>query len=192
VPAMRARGALFGLVEEQQPTYAFNSPRQAQGWNGGVQLVDVAAMRASARYQALLRNFTWTHTDPRWRPATDLGDQTLYSVLNYSHPAMFHAMGCEWNRQMCRVWFTFFPGRDRTAKADFLHHERKALCPEPPGGIRILHGNCKSNRPGSEELIGLPDSWQPRNAAAEAEMVAAYERMREAPEWELQGKAGPG
>jgi hypothetical protein len=190
VPTMRRQGALFGLVEEQQPTYAFNSPRQAQGFNGGVQVIDVAAQRESALYRGLVAEFSWSRSDPRWRPATDLGDQTLYSLLNYSQPALFHTVGCEWNRQMCRVWFTFFPGRDRTSKADFLHYEEKALCRAPV--VRILHGNCKSNRPGSDELAGLPDAWQPRNAAAEAEMEAAFERMKGTPEEVLQGKVKPG
>ena len=190
VPHMKARGAVFALVEEQQPTYAFNSPKQAQGWNGGVQLIDVGAMRDSSLYRGLVSNFTWSKTDPRWRPATDLGDQTLYSVLNWTNPQLFHPMDCEWNRQMCRIWFTFFPGRDRTAKADFLHYERKALCSNGKP-IRILHGNCKSNRPGSDELAGLPDAWQPRNEQAEAELQAQYERIRDTPEEVLQGKVKP-
>lgn len=191
VGPMRARGASFALTEEQQPTYAFNSPQKAQGFNGGVQLIDVVAMAASELYRGLVSEFTWAQTDPRWRPATDLGDQTLYSVLNFTNPALFHPLGCEWNRQMCRIWFTFIPGRDRTSKEDFIHYEGKALCPPPPGGIRVLHGNCKSNRPGSEELAGLPDAWQPRNDAAEGEMLAAYERMKETPEYVLQGKPPP-
>ena len=186
VPGMRDRGSLFALVEEQQPTYAFNSPKKAQGWNGGVQLIDARAMAGSPLYVDLVGKFTWSKTDPRWRPATDLGDQTLYSVLNYSAPQLFLPMGCQWNRQMCRIWFTFFPGRDRTSKEDFLHYEGKALCAGRT--VRVLHGNCKSNRPGSDELAGLPDAWQPRNEQAEAEMEAAYQRMLVTPEEVLQGR----
>ena len=178
----------MGLAPEQQPTYAFNAPGGLQGFNGGVQLLNVRGMAASAAYRSSLSTFEWARVDARWRPAVDLGDQTLYSALNFTQPGLFHTLSCVWNRQMCRVWFSILPGRDRTSKAELLSHEERGLCPAgvAQGAVRILHGNCKSNRPGSAELDGLPDAWQARNAAAEAEMLATYNRMKTMEESELQ------
>ena len=170
VPAMAAKGAGFALVAEQQPTYAFNSPQSARGFNGGVQVMDLPLLRASELYHSLVRVFHWVDTDPRWRPATDLGDQTLYSIFNYSHPELFVELGCHWNRQLCRAWFIIFD--ERTPQEALLQYERDALCAATE--IRVLHGNCRSQRPGSDELAGLPEDWQPRNAVAEAHMLGLF------------------
>ena len=169
-PKMLAKGAGFALVAEQQPTYSFNSPQGARGFNGGIQVVDVTVLRASELYKRLVKVFHWTDTDPRWRPATDLGDQTLYSIFNFSNPQLFVELGCHWNRQLCRTWFIIF--NERTPPEQLLRYEREALC--AASEIRVLHGNCRSQRPGSEELEGLPDSWQERNAIAEAHMLGLY------------------
>ena len=172
---MAERSSIMALSPEQQPTYAFNSPDAVRGFNGGVQLIDVVAMSTSSRYHELLAKFTWSLTDPRWRPATDLGDQTLYSIFNYSDPILFVEMGCRWNRQLCRGWFSVFA--ERTPRNFLYQHELDALCLVHPHDIRILHGNCRSQRPGSDELDGLPDTWQDRNAAAEAELEETFRRV---------------
>ena len=89
----RFDGALVGVANEQSNLYR----RSAVGKNGGVQLLDLAAMRASAAYADALDWYAAGH-DRRW--IGYLGDQTLYSFLAASHPAMLYQLPCEWNRQL--------------------------------------------------------------------------------------------
>ena len=53
-----------------------------------------------------------------------LGDQTLYSLMAYTHWALFHNLGCEWNRQLSLHFG--------------LKAQRRHSC---PAGCGLLHAN---------------------------------------------------
>tara|TARA_B100002051_G_scaffold210505_1_gene202065 strand:+ start:1373 stop:2176 length:804 start_codon:yes stop_codon:yes gene_type:complete len=83
----RFGSALVGLADEQNELY-----KPLQGVNGGVQLLDLAAIRASRRYNALLARWT--------RRLGYLGDQTFYTYLRADEPDLVIRIGCRWNRQL--------------------------------------------------------------------------------------------
>ena len=84
--------AAVSVANEQSRLYG-----KMEGKNGGVQLLDLAAMRASAKYNGIL-DFVGTGRDGR--RIGYLGDQTLYTFLANDHPDLFYKLPCEWNRQI--------------------------------------------------------------------------------------------
>ena len=108
---------LLGVGNEQSRLYGSNG----EGKNGGVQLFDLAKMRASTRYAALLDHHA---TGRDGRRIGYLGDQTLYSYIFTKHPDMFYTLPCEWNRQIS-MHFGF-------------HNATVHACPRRCG---ILHAN---------------------------------------------------
>lgn len=100
--------------------YEEGSGWKQSGRNGGVQLLHLRHMRASSEYNSAL--------DAYGRGELGrigyLGDQTLYTVMASKWPALFHHVGCEWNRQIS----PHFGFKNAT-----LHS-----CPKP---CAILHAN---------------------------------------------------
>lgn len=109
--------AMLGLVGEQSDLYH----NRSIGKNGGVQLLHLERMRRSPTFAAALdyyasgRGGTWLGY---------LGDQTLYSLMAYTHGALFHNLGCEWNRQLSLHFG--------------LKAQRRHSC---PAGCGLLHAN---------------------------------------------------
>mmetsp|Transcript_32643 Transcript_32643/g.85348 ORF Transcript_32643/g.85348 Transcript_32643/m.85348 type:complete len:272 (+) Transcript_32643:3-818(+) len=85
--------ALVGIANEQSNLYH----NRAIGKNGGVQLLDLAGMRASQRYADALDYYA-SGADHRY--IGYLGDQTLYSFMASSHADLLYRLPCEWNRQL--------------------------------------------------------------------------------------------
>ena len=85
--------ALIGVGNEQSNLYG----KHNEGKNGGVQLLDLRAMRASAEYAAVLDKIA---SGRDGRRIGYLGDQTLYSFLAKDYRHLFHTLPCEWNRQL--------------------------------------------------------------------------------------------
>lgn len=86
-------GALLGVGNEQSNLYRDNMT----GKNGGVQLLDLEAMRASRRYSEALDAYASGRAG-RW--IGFLGDQTLYSYMAHTHAPLLYQLSCEWNRQL--------------------------------------------------------------------------------------------
>lgn len=89
--------AVIGIGPEQSTLYERASGWKMKGKNGGVQLLHLARMRASSRYNAEL---DWYASGMAGVKLGYLGDQTLYTHLAYEAPELFHQVGCEWNRQL--------------------------------------------------------------------------------------------
>jgi len=85
--------AMVGIANEQSNLYH----NHAIGKNGGVQLLDLAKMRASQRYADALDLYA-SGSDRRY--IGYLGDQTLYSFMAWSHADLLYQLPCEWNRQL--------------------------------------------------------------------------------------------
>ncbi len=85
--------AMIGVANEQSNLYSGD----AIGKNGGVQLLDLAKMRASKRYAEALDRYA---SGAAGKYIGYLGDQTLYSYMAVSHADLMHRLPCEWNRQL--------------------------------------------------------------------------------------------
>jgi hypothetical protein len=116
------QGQLLGMAMEQQPTYmgCWKSEKFTAefgqhgfwGWNGGMQLLHLEHMRASAKYTKLLRDPSW-FAKQKGKLASrcqegqswNLGDQDLYSIMaGGGFEAMFYTLPCRWNIQQCKYW----------------------------------------------------------------------------------------
>ena len=85
--------AVLGVGNEQSNLYG----KGGEGKNGGVQLLDLKAMRAEPQYDAVL---DYVASGRDGRRIGYLGDQTLYSFLAPDYPHLFYRLPCEWNRQI--------------------------------------------------------------------------------------------
>jgi len=147
---------MFGLAAEQQPTYwgcymksrSSWHPKDPQignfqlekygfpGFNGGVQIHDLDAIRRNDAYNKLL---DWPRRLLAMVPTRqckdggiqDLGDQDLFSVIADVHPEWFKILPCAWNWQACRYWSV----RKRLPR----EAQEQFKCPSGP---RLFHGNC--------------------------------------------------
>lgn len=128
---MRRSGAVVALAPELQPEYL--GVGMGQGFNGGVQLLDLKGMRASAAYNSFLRNITWEST--KWPNGVhaDLGDQTLYTLLNETQPSLVRTLPCQWNFNTCQYWV-----KHRQDVSSLYPWVGVHQCPPP---VKIYHGN---------------------------------------------------
>ncbi|KAL1499730.1 hypothetical protein AB1Y20_012417 [Prymnesium parvum] len=88
--------AVVGLAAEQAPFYYLNGYPQTGGLNGGVQLLDLEAMRRSREYNAELHRFAAGQRGE----IGFLGDQNFYTSLRALRPELVHTLDCGWNRQL--------------------------------------------------------------------------------------------
>ena len=129
LPAMRASGTVLGLVRELQPQYL--AAGLGFGFNGGVQLHDLAGMRRSAAYQRFLATASWGERAPIY--AND-GDQTVYVLLNNTAPSLIYELPCGWNVALCvGRWPAAIVDAARASGFDYVGCR---------GAIGIAHGNC--------------------------------------------------
>ncbi|XP_061635809.1 xyloside xylosyltransferase 1 [Phyllopteryx taeniolatus] len=144
-------GAVLGIVREMQPVYRHTfwqyrkenpqtrvgdpPPEGLPGFNSGVMLLDLAAMRASALYNQLLETRNVTKLANKYSIRGNLGDQDFYTMISMEHPELFYSLACGWNRQLCTWW------RDHGYGDVFQLYYR---CDGP---IYIYHGNCNSPIP---------------------------------------------
>ena len=85
--------AVLGVGNEQSNLYG----KGGAGKNGGVQLLNLAAMRREPLYDAVLDRVA---SGKDGRRIGYLGDQTLYSYIAMDYPFLMHRLPCEWNRQI--------------------------------------------------------------------------------------------
>ncbi|XP_077463905.1 xyloside xylosyltransferase 1 [Stigmatopora argus] len=144
-------GAVLGIAREMQPVYRHTfwqyrkenpqtrvgdpPPDGLPGFNSGVMLLDLAAMRASALYNQLLDTRNVTKLADKYRVKGHLGDQDFFTMISMEHPELFYSLACGWNRQLCTWW------RDHGYRDVFQLYYR---CDGP---IYIYHGNCNSPIP---------------------------------------------
>ena len=97
---MRKKGQVLGLAYELQPEYLRYGPYQ--GFNGGVQLMDLAAMRESEAYNHFINTITWDATTWPGNEVAVIADQSLFSLLNITLPGLVATLPCQWNFNLCR------------------------------------------------------------------------------------------
>lgn len=144
-------GAVIGIAREMQPVYRHTfwqyrkenpktrvgepAPEGLPGFNSGVMLLDLGAMRASALYNQLLEPSNVAKLADQYRFRGHLGDQDFFTMIGMEHPELFYSLACGWNRQLCTWW------RDHGYGDVFQLYYR---CDGP---IYIYHGNCNSPIP---------------------------------------------
>ncbi|XP_054645031.1 xyloside xylosyltransferase 1 [Dunckerocampus dactyliophorus] len=146
-----AAGAVIGIAREMQPVYrhAFwqyrkenpktrvgEPPPEGQpGFNSGVMLLDLAAMRSSALYNRLLEPKNVAKLAERYSFRGHLGDQDFFTMIGMEHPDLFYSLACGWNRQLCTWW------------RDYGYRDIFQLYYGCDGPVYIYHGNCNSPIP---------------------------------------------
>lgn len=146
-----APGAVIGIAPEMQPVYRHTfwqyrkenpqsrvgdpPPEGQPGFNSGVMLLDLGAMRASALYNQLLAPSNVAKLADQYRFRGHLGDQDFFTMIGMEHPELFHPLGCGWNRQLCTWW------------RDHGYGDVFALYYRCDGPVYIYHGNCNSQIP---------------------------------------------
>lgn len=144
-------GAVIGIAREMQPVYRHTfwqyrkenpqtrvgepPPDGLPGFNSGVMLLDLSAMRASALYNQLLKPSNVAKLADQYRFRGHLGDQDFFTMIGMEHPELFYSLACGWNRQLCTWW------RDHGYGDVFQLYYR---CDGP---VYIYHGNCNSPIP---------------------------------------------
>ncbi|XP_034003557.1 xyloside xylosyltransferase 1 [Trematomus bernacchii] len=144
-------GAVIGITREMQPVYRHTfwqyrkenprtrvgdpSPEGLPGFNSGVMLLDLGAMRESALYNQLLKPSNVAKLADQYRFRGHLGDQDFFTMIGMEHPELFYPLACGWNRQLCTWW------RDHGYGDVFQMYYR---C---EGLVYIYHGNCNSPIP---------------------------------------------
>lgn len=144
-------GAVIGLAREMQPVYRHTfwqfrrenpqsrvgdpPPEGLPGFNSGVMLLNLEAMRQSALYRRLLEPAALQRLTDKYHFQGHLGDQDFFTVAGMEHPELFHVLDCTWNRQLCTWW------KDHGYRDVFDAYFR---C---EGHVRIFHGNCNTPIP---------------------------------------------
>ncbi|KAM4628887.1 xyloside xylosyltransferase 1 [Polymixia lowei] len=144
-------GAVIGIAREMQPVYRHTfwqyrkenpqskvgepPPDGLPGFNSGVMLLDLGAMRASALYNQLLEPGNVAKLADQYRFRGHLGDQDFFTMIGMEHPELFYALACGWNRQLCTWW------REHGYRDVFQLYYR---CDGP---VYIYHGNCNTPIP---------------------------------------------
>ncbi|XP_034035840.1 LOW QUALITY PROTEIN: xyloside xylosyltransferase 1-like [Thalassophryne amazonica] len=144
-------GVVIGITREMQPVYrhAFWQYRKENpntrvgepppdglpGFNSGVMLLDLGAMRASTLYNQLLEPSSVAKLADYYHFRGHLGDQDFFTMIGMEHPELFYTLACGWNRQLCTWW------RDHGYGDIFQLYYR---CDGP---IYIYHGNCNTSIP---------------------------------------------
>lgn len=144
-------GAVIGITREMQPVYRHTfwqyrkenpqtrvgepPPDGLPGFNSGVILLDLGAMRASALYNQLLEPRNVAKLADQYRFRGHLGDQDFFTMIGMEHPELFHSLACGWNRQLCTWW------------RDHGYGDVFQLYYHCSGPVYIYHGNCNSPIP---------------------------------------------
>ncbi|KAI3368707.1 hypothetical protein L3Q82_025699 [Scortum barcoo] len=144
-------GAVIGITREMQPVYRHTfwqyrkenpqtrvgepPPDGLPGFNSGVMLLNLGAMRDSALYNQLLEPSKVAKLADEYCFRGHLGDQDFFTMIGMEHPELFYSLACGWNRQLCTWW------RDHGYGDVFQLYYR---CDGP---IYIYHGNCNSPIP---------------------------------------------
>lgn len=144
-------GTIMGLAHELQPVYHHllhkyrqqhpgtlcgePAPRGNPGFNSGVLLIDLEAVRNSSTYKKFLTASGVQWLVKKYSFGGHLGDQDFYSLLSWEFPELFYVLPCTWNRQLCEWW-------RHHGYADVFDEYHRCN-----GTVHIYHGNCNTSIP---------------------------------------------
>ncbi|XP_060690757.1 xyloside xylosyltransferase 1 [Hemiscyllium ocellatum] len=144
-------GAVIGIAREMQPVYRHTfwqyrrenpktkvgdpPPDGLPGFNSGVMLLNLEAMRQSERYNQLLNMENVRKLAEKYHFKGHLGDQDFFTLIGMEHIDLFHILDCIYNRQLCTWW------------RDHGYAEVFDLYFKCDGQVKIYHGNCNTPIP---------------------------------------------
>ncbi|KAJ7324556.1 hypothetical protein JRQ81_017576 [Phrynocephalus forsythii] len=144
-------GAVIGIAREMQPVYRHifwqyrkehpgtkvgdPPPDGLPGFNSGVLLLDLEAMRRSELYNGLLEAGAVRRLADKFHFRGHLGDQDFFTLVGMEHPRLFYTLDCTWNRQLCTWW------RDHGYSDVFDHYFQ---C---NGHVKIYHRELQHTHP---------------------------------------------
>ncbi|XP_078267035.1 xyloside xylosyltransferase 1 isoform X2 [Rhinoraja longicauda] len=144
-------GAVLGIAREMQPVYRHTfwqyrqenpdtkvgdpPPDGRPGFNSGVLLLNLQAMRQSALYNQLLDAEKVRKLADKYHFKGHLGDQDFFTLIGMEHIELFHVLHCTNNRQLCTWW------------RDHGYSDVFDLYFKCEGKVRIYHGNCNTPIP---------------------------------------------
>ncbi|XP_053566178.1 xyloside xylosyltransferase 1 [Bombina bombina] len=140
--------SVIGIAQEMQPVYRHTfwqyrrenpktkvgdpPPNGMPGFNSGVMLLHLEAMRLSSLYNQLLEPESVRQLTDKYHFNGHLGDQDFFTMIGMEHPELFYVLDCGWNRQLCTWW------KDHGYSDIF---EEYYSC---DSHIKIIHGNCNT------------------------------------------------
>lgn len=143
--------SVIGIAQEMQPVYRHTfwqyrhenpntkvgspPPDGLPGFNSGVMLLNLEAMRQSKLYNQLLEPSAIRQLAEKYHFKGHLGDQDFFSMIGMEHPELFYVLDCGWNKQLCTWW------KDH-GYADIFDQYYKC-----ESQIKIYHGNCNTPIP---------------------------------------------
>ncbi|KAI7794987.1 xyloside xylosyltransferase 1 [Triplophysa rosa] len=143
--------AVIGITREMQPVYRHTfwqyrkdnpkshvgdpPPDGLPGFNSGVMLLNLDAMRRSTLYNQLLEPKRVTQFAEKFHFRGHLGDQDFFTMIGMEHGELFYPLACGWNRQLCTWW------------RDHGYGDVFQLYYQCDGPLHIYHGNCNSPIP---------------------------------------------
>ncbi|OXB83135.1 UNVERIFIED_CONTAM: hypothetical protein H355_016699 [Colinus virginianus] len=131
-----ARHTFWQYRRENPQTRVGEPPPDGQpGFNSGVLLLNLEAMRHSKLYNQLLEPAMVQKLTEKYHFKGHLGDQDFFTMVGMEHPELFHVLDCTWNRQLCTWW------KDHGYSDVFEQYFR---C---EGEVKIYHGNCNTPIP---------------------------------------------
>ncbi|XP_038672097.1 xyloside xylosyltransferase 1 isoform X1 [Scyliorhinus canicula] len=144
-------GAVIGIAREMQPVYRHTfwqyrrenpqtkvgdpPPDGLPGFNSGVMLLNLEAMRQSELYNQLLNMENVRNLAEKYHFKGHLGDQDFFTLIGMEHIGLFHILDCTSNRQLCTWW------------RDHGYDEVFDLYFKCDGQVKIYHGNCNTPIP---------------------------------------------
>lgn len=143
--------AVIGIAREMQPVYRHTfwqyrkenpkarvgdpPPEGLPGFNSGVMLLNLDAMRRSTLYNQLLEPERVAQLAEKYHFRGHLGDQDFFTMIGMEHEELFYPLACGWNRQLCTWW------------RDHGYGDVFQLYYHCDGPVHIYHGNCNSPIP---------------------------------------------
>ncbi|XP_051957593.1 xyloside xylosyltransferase 1 [Xyrauchen texanus] len=143
--------AIIGITREMQPVYRHTfwqyrkenpksrvgdpPPDGLPGFNSGVMLLDLDAMRRSTLYNQLLEPERVTRLAEKYHFRGHLGDQDFFTMIGMEHGELFYPLACGWNRQLCTWW------------REHGYGDIFQLYYHCDGLVHIYHGNCNTPIP---------------------------------------------
>lgn len=126
----------FGdYIHEEPIATTGNHPFGFPGYNSGVVLFNLSAIRKSTRYSHIISKENVERLTYKYKFRGHLGDQDYYTLLGYEYPELFQTLPCNFNRQLC-VWW-----RNHGYKDLFGNYSQ---CKSE---TIVYHGNCNTPIP---------------------------------------------
>lgn len=110
-------------------------PDGLPGFNSGVMLLNLEAMRRSTLYNQLLEPGRIAQLAEKYHFRGHLGDQDFFTMIGMEHRELFYLLPCGWNRQLCTWW------------REHGYGDVFQLYYHCDGPVHIYHGNCNTPIP---------------------------------------------